>query len=133
MGQLAVELEGPGVVRAGDDVLGLATAFQQLVAAVRADVVESAQHAVTATHDDDALADHFAGDVGVVLGHFTAVGHADPALGEDFFLLVLVYGRAGIELRRDGEGLFGVGAEIGRQAGEFVHCCFSWLRHLAAL
>ncbi|MNE39232.1 hypothetical protein D3C80_1331740 [compost metagenome] len=125
VGQLAVELEGPGVVRAGDDVLGLAAAAEQLVAAVRADVVEGAQDAVAAAHDDDAFADHFTGDVGVVLGHFAAVADADPAAGEDVFFLVLEHCRLGVEAGRDGESLFGVGAEIGGQAFEVIHDQFS--------
>ncbi|MNJ58786.1 hypothetical protein D3C77_544390 [compost metagenome] len=125
MGQLAVELEGPGVVWAGDDVLGLAAAAEQLVAAVRADVVEGAQDAVATTHDDDAFTNYFAGDVGVVFCHFTAMTDTDPAAREDVFFLVLEHCRLGVEAGRDGESLFGVGAEIGGQAFEVIHDQFS--------
>ncbi|MNN18361.1 hypothetical protein D3C81_1315680 [compost metagenome] len=121
VGQLAVELEGPGVVRAGDDVLGLAAAAEQLVATVRADVVERAQHAVAAAYHDDALANHFAGDVGVVVCHFAAVADTDPAACENAFFLVFEHRSLGVETGGDSERLFGVRAEIGGQAFEVIH------------
>ncbi|MCY1438908.1 hypothetical protein D9M71_551250 [compost metagenome] len=116
------------MVRAGDDVLRLAVALQQLVATVRADVVESAQLAVAATHDDDALADVCAGDVGVVLGDFAAVADADPAVGEDLFLLELEDLRPGVVAGGNGVGLIGIGAEVGGEALDIVHLLYS--RHL---
>ncbi|MCY1241162.1 hypothetical protein D9M72_540510 [compost metagenome] len=90
MDQLAVQAERPGVVGAGDHVLGLAGAIRkQLMGAVRADVVERAQHAVAAAHDEHVLAGHLHRGVLVVLGHLALVHHAHPAAREDRLLLLL--------------------------------------------
>ncbi|MNX45027.1 hypothetical protein D3C86_755290 [compost metagenome] len=113
MGQLAIQLEGPGVIRTGDDVLGAAAALHQLVAPVRADVVERPQDAVAVAQHDDALADDLARDVVVGRGQFAAVGHADPGVGEDLFLFVVEDGVLRVVRGGQGPGVFFVSAEVG--------------------
>lgn len=97
------------------------------MATVRADVVEGAQHVVATPHDDDAFTDHLTGDVGILFSDFAAVTDADPALGEDRFLLVLEHRGLGVEIGRKGEGYFRVGAEVDGQAFEIVHGSISVL------
>ena len=112
--QFAVQLERPGVIRAGDDVFRPAVARQQLVAAVWADVVKGAQYFVAAAHHQNAFTDDLAGDVVVRLGELAAVRHADPTGGEHLLFLVLERCLVGIEPGRNGVSLAGVGAEIFR-------------------
>ena len=66
--QAAIGVIGPGVVGAGDDV-GLAAAFQQLVGAMRADIVECPENAVMPTHNGNALIGDLAGREGARLRH----------------------------------------------------------------
>ena len=116
MGEIAVKLEGPGVIGAGNHVFGFTFTAQQLVAAVRADVIESAQNVVAAADDNDIFTNDLPGDVVVRPGDLAAVGDANPAIGEDALFLVLKRLAVGIKTGRNGPGILRIGAKVNRQS-----------------
>ncbi len=101
MRQIAVKFERPCVVRAGNHIFRFPLAAQQLMTAMRADVVEGPQHVIAPTYQHDTLANHFSGNIIIGFRQFATVGDANPAFSEHLFLFVfesLVVGinRAGI-------------------------------------
>ena len=116
VGEIAVKLEGPGVIGAGNHVFGFTFTAQQLVAAVRADVIESAQNVVAAADDNDIFANDLPGDVVVRPGDLAAVGDANPAIGEDALFLVFKRLAVGIKTGRNGPGILRIGAKVNRQS-----------------
>ena len=115
MGEIAVQLEGPGVIGAGNHVFGFTLAAQQLVAAVWADVIEGAQNVVAPADDNDIFADDLSGNVIVRPGDFAAVGDANPAIGEDTLFLVLKRLAVGVKTGRNGPGVLWIGTKVNRQ------------------
>ena len=65
---------------------------QHLVAAVRADVVQGADHVVLAPHDDDRGVEEFqfSGEVATGLRHSLDTPHVEPGLLEDIRTFLLV-------------------------------------------
>ena len=125
--ELPVEPVGPGVVRAADELAaGLAAHRQKLVPAVEADVVEGAQSAVLAAHEEDRLPAQ--SDGALVAGVCEAVGaaDADPAPVEEVLLFPLEHGPVGVSL--GGEGA--TAAERGQRRREKLA---GYRRHLEIL
>ena len=72
------------------------------MAAVATDVVERADLAFVASHNDDALIEHRGGEV---IADSCDVGHMtdeDPTPKEDLFTFAVEHGRIRVELRRQG-------------------------------
>ena len=87
--QLAVQIVGPGVVRALERALGLAAVrAAQPGAAVPADVEERARLPLAVTAEDQALPADLHGLEVARLGQLAAAGGAEPHLLEDPFLLL---------------------------------------------
>src|SRR3954469_2069871 len=92
---------------------------QHLVAPVRADVVEGADHAVLAPHDDDRGVEELqlAGEVAARLGHTLDPPDVEPGLLEDVLALFLVelFGNAVLERHR-------TSAQFGMSIGPMSTC-----------
>ena len=100
--QRAVSVEGPVVIGA-DEGLALARAVvHQARAAVGADVVEGAQHAVHAACHDDVLIDHRGRDVAAGLRDLRGMGREQPIAIEDLLLLLREDRRVVIVVARQG-------------------------------
>ncbi len=80
--QLARQVIRPCVVRTGDD-LAPSAAFQQLMGAMRADVVETAQGAILSAADEDALVVDRRGDIAAWLGQIAHMPGDVPGPEED--------------------------------------------------
>ena len=95
-GQCAVHAKGPAVVGTGERFGMAFFHLADLVAAVRAAVVEHlAATALVARKDHRLEADH-AGDEVAIGGHFALVAHVDPAAAEDAVELVFKHLGVGV-------------------------------------
>ena len=125
--QRAVQLVAPAVEaavqqrRAALHLLERVVLPQHLVAAVRADVVEGADHVVLAPHDDDRGVEEpqLPGEVAARLRHPLDPAHVEPGLLEDVlaFLFVELLGNAVFERHR-------AAAEFGIRVGPMSACGF---------
>ena len=115
MRQIAVKFERPCVVRAGNYIFRFPFAAQQLMTAMRTNVVERAQHVIATPYQHDVLANHFTGNIIIGLCQLATVGDANPAFSKHFLLFVLEGLMVGIKPGRDSPGVLRVGTEILRQ------------------
>ena len=98
------------MIGAGEEA-GFSRTPRQLMAAVLANIIEGAQLAIETVGDNDSLFVDLGGEIAAGPGDLALVAGAPPALVEDRGLLGLVNGGVGVEARRQGEGLRGVGAD----------------------
>ena len=96
MAQASVQAIGPGVIRAGDDGLERAGAFEQAMGAMAAGVVEGAQQAVASAHECNLLAAAPQGDVAAGSCDLAAMAGRQPGAAEQVRHLALVDGGIGV-------------------------------------
>jgi hypothetical protein len=117
--QLALEGVAPRVVDAGERAALLPEVLlAQHGAAVAADVVEAAQLAVVAAHDEDRLADDVDAEPRSGLGSLVGAARDEPRAEEDLLALELVDREVVVVGPREGAALHGGGAPVlGPDAG----------------
>ncbi|KAG1318756.1 hypothetical protein G6F63_015070 [Rhizopus arrhizus] len=80
--QAAVRLEGPGVIRAAEELAGVAAGIaRHHRALVRAAVVQHAHALVAVADHHHGLVAHGGGDVVARIGHLAVVADVDPGVG----------------------------------------------------
>src|SRR5215813_12837437 len=87
-GQTAVELIGPGVIRALNRLEMAAGLLAHPSAAVAADIIKSAQLMLLIAQHDQAFARHVLQEIIAGIEELTLVADAEPACGENPFLFL---------------------------------------------
>ena len=126
--ELAVEVVGPAVVAAAQRFCTASIAFGQWPGAVAADVVQRAQHAVLAMHQQQRHAGDLADDVIAHLGELRDMCEQLPATREHGLLFERECGGFDVERRRQRDGVVkclrrerhGIGAEGHRRAAAWM-------------